>query len=110
MYPAKKLPIFDMETWLKDNRIKLQFYRKAMSSRAMVTARSAFTIRNTMVILLAEGDRRFRSCSPDLPWQTMAWFLTDLAIQVMDCGHSQSFRDIVIIRVVAQYTDSLPGT
>ena len=78
-----------------------------MSSRAVVMARSAFTTRNTMVILLAEGDRRLRSCSPDLPWQTKAWFLTDLGIQMMDCGHSQSFRDIAITRVVAKYTDSL---
>ena len=63
--------------------------------------------RNTMVILLAEGDRRLRSCSPDLPWETKAWFLTDLSIQMMDCGHSQSFRDVIISRVVARYTDSL---
>ena len=106
-HPGKKLPILDMETWVEDSSIKFQFFRKPMSSRAVVMARSAFTTRNTMVILLAEGDRRRKSCSPDLPWETKAWFLTDLSIHMMDCGHSQSFRDIVISRVVAKYLDSL---
>ena len=56
-----------MDTWIEDSSIKFQFFRKPMSSRAVVMARSAFTTRNTMVILLAEGDRRLKSCSPDLP-------------------------------------------
>ena len=53
-HPSKKLPILDMETWVEDNNIKFQFYRKPMSSRAVVMARFAFTTRNTMVILLSD--------------------------------------------------------
>ena len=66
-----------METWDEDSSIMFQFFRKPMSSRAVVMA---FTTRNTMVILLAAGGRRLRSCSPDLPLKTKARFLTDLSI------------------------------
>ena len=30
-----------------------------------------------------------------------------ICIQMMDCCYSQSFRDVVITRIVARYTDSL---
>ena len=75
-----------------------QFYRKPLTRRAVVMARSAFTTRSTMNMLMAEGD---------LGWGRKAWFLTDLSIQMMDCGQSANFKDVVISRVVARYHDSL---
>ena len=60
-----------------------------------------------MNIMMAEGDRRLRCCHPDLEWKKKAWFLTDFSIQMMDCGHSAKFRDVVVSRVVARYQESL---
>ena len=56
---------------------------------------------------MAEGDRRLRCCHPNLGWGRKAWFLTALSIQMMDCGHSANFRDVVVSRVVARYQESL---
>ena len=102
-----KLPILDMEVWVEDNQIMFWFYQKPMASRALVSPRSAITTRETKNILLEEGSRRLRCCSPGLPWSTKAAILTSFAIQMMDSGHKEGFRDIVISRVVAKYTNSL---
>ena len=78
-----------------------------MASRAVIMSRSAFTTRDIINNIMAEGDRRLRCCSPELSWHTKAGFLTDLNIQLMNCGHSQDFRDMVPNKMVARYQDSL---
>ena len=57
--------------------------------------------------MLEEGSRRLKCCSPCLPWATKAAILTDFAIQMMDSGHKEGFRDMIISRVVAKYINSL---
>ena len=96
-----------LETWVKKNTILHQFYRKPMASRAVVLIRSAFTTKDILNIIMAEGDRRLSCSSLQLSWRTQTGLLTDLNIQLMDCGQSPDFRDMVISRIVARYQDSL---
>ena len=58
-------------------------------------------------ILLEEGSRRMRNCHPCLPWDTKVAFLNSLCISMAEAGHSESFRAMVISRVVAKYSKSL---
>jgi hypothetical protein len=106
-HASQKLPILDMEVWPEDGQLLFQFYRKPMSSRALIMPRSAITTRETRNILLEEGNRRLRCCAPSLPWATKAAFLTGFAIDMMDSGHAEDFRDMIVSRVVARYQDSL---
>ena len=73
----------------------------------MVMPRSAITNRETKNILLEEGSRRLRCCAPSLPWSTKVSILTIFSIQMMDSGHKEAFRDMIISRVVAKYLNSL---
>lgn len=96
-----------MQVWVEGGQILSLFYPKPMASRALVSPRSAITTRETKNILLEEGSRRLKCCSPSIPWATKAAILTDFAIQMMDSGHKEDFRDMIISRVVAKYTNSL---
>ena len=102
-----KLPILDMKVWVEESQVLFLFYQKPMASRALVSPRSAITTRETKNILLEEGSRRLRACSPSLPWVTKAAILTNFAIQMMDSGHKLGFRDMIVSRVVAKYLHSL---
>ena len=102
-----KLPILDMMVWVENSQVMFTFYQKPMASRALVSPRSSITTRETKNILLEEGSRRLRACSPSLPWATKAAVLTNFSIQMMDSGHKEGFRDMVISRVVAKYLNSL---
>ena len=61
-HPSGKLPILDLEVWIHNGKILYSFYKKPMSSRLVVQARTAFSTQKKMNILLEEGQRRLRNC------------------------------------------------
>ena len=106
-HPNRKLPILDMEMWWQDNTLMYQHYTKPMASRAVIMARSAFPTSTKRNILVEEGMRRLRNCSPSLPWSMKAEFLNNLCISMLEAGHSESFRVTVITRVIGKYEANL---
>ena len=78
-----------------------------MASRSVVMARSAFSSSTKRNILVEEGMRILRNCSPTLRWETKAKFLTKLSISMMEAGHSEKFRTTVFGRVVRKYEVNL---
>ena len=68
-HESGRLPILDMVMWMENNTISHQHYAKPMASRAVVMAKSAFPASTKKNILLKEGSRRLRNCSPKLPWE-----------------------------------------
>ena len=70
-HTSRKLPILDMQVWvqLQSNVIYHEHYTKPMSSQAVVMANSAFPPNMKKNIVLEEGSRRLRNCSPSLPWE-----------------------------------------
>ena len=103
----KKLPILDMEMWMEKEKIIHQFYAKPMTSKSVISARSAFTLKEKKNILLEEGSRRLRNCQPVLPWSKKAAYLTDLNLAMRKAGHGQDFRAMITVRTVAKYCNSL---
>ena len=70
-----KRPILDLAKCVKNGQIIYKFYKKSMASRKLVQARSAFSNCMKRSILLEEGLRRLRNCSPNLPWNNKVTFL-----------------------------------
>ena len=62
-------------------------FRKPMASRAVVAARSAFTLREQKNILLREGIRMVRNCHPGLSWEEKRKFLSDFNLSMLEAGH-----------------------
>jgi hypothetical protein len=102
-----RLPVLDMEFWVESDLIYHQFYKKPMASRKVTLARSAFSTAQKRSILVQEGLRRLSNYSPDLPWSLKVQSLNHLSIDMMDCGHSESFRRTIMGRVVGKYMKNL---
>ena len=102
-HPTGRLPILDLEVWMVNNRVRHQFYRKPMASRKLVQARSAFSTSKKRSILLEDGMRRLRNCSPELSWTVKAKFLNRFSSDLRCSGHTTSFRRTVLNRVLNKY-------
>ena len=102
-HSSGKLPILDLDVWVSQGKINHRFYKKPMSSRMVFQARSAFSTQKKMSILLEEGQRRLRNCSPELDWEEKVIFLNRFSSDLKWSGHSVFFRRIVLKRVIMKY-------
>ena len=106
-HPSGRLAILDLEVWIENRRIHHQFYKKPMASRKLVQAKSAFSTSKKRAILMEEGMRRLRNCSPNLAWDRKVYFLNKFSSDLRYSGHTVSFRSTVLTRVVARYETEL---
>ena len=110
-YPSNhtsgKLPILDMVMWVQDSIIFHEHYSKPMASRAVVMAKSAFPAGTKKNILLEEGSRRMRNCSPELPRENKVQHLNSFCVAMSQAGHTEQYRTMIITRVLARYQNSL---
>ena len=106
-HQSGKMPILDLEVSIENGRIIHQFYKKTMASRKVVDAKSAFPSAKKRSILVEEGLRRLRNCSPELDWSVKACFLNKFASDMSYSGHQEFFRKTIIRQVVAKYETHL---
>ena len=99
----RRLPILDLEVWIEDNVILHSFYKKEVSTKSVIMARSALPAANKRAILISEGVRRLMNCSRDLSNDEKAAHLSDFNQAMAQCGHSESFRGVVTARAIGKY-------
>jgi hypothetical protein len=92
---------------MEGSQIRHQFYKKPMASRKLVQAKSAFSTGKKRSILLEEGMSRLRNCSPELSWSRKAVFLNRFSSDLINSGHTASFRRTVLNRIVKRYQAEL---
>ena len=102
-HPSGKLPILDLEVWPEGDNIMHQFYKKPVANRKIIQAKSAFSVAKKRSILLEEGRRRLRNCSPLLSWKEKAKFLNQFSSDMRYSGHSPSFRCTILKKVIERY-------
>ena len=105
-HPSGKLPILDLEVWIEDGEVRHHFYKKRMANRKLVQAKSAFSVAKRS-ILVEEGMRRLRNCSPELSWAEKISFLNRFSSDMRYSGHGESFRLTVLKRVIGRYQAEL---
>ena len=106
-HPSVKHPILDLEVWVEAGQIRHQFFKKSMANRKVVQAKSAFSTGVKRSILVEEGMRRLRNCSTELNWPRKFKFLNTFSSDLRYSGHSESFRQTVLKRVVGRYKAEL---
>ena len=106
-HPSGRLPILDLGVWIENGRIYHQFFKKPMASRKLVQAGSAFSTAKKRSILLEEGMRRVRNCSPELSWSEKIPFLNRFSSDMRFSGHTTSFRSTILSRVLLRYEKEL---
>ena len=63
------LPILDTKIRIVNGQVVHHHYTKSMSSLEVVLNRSSMSLGSKMSILVQEGCRIVRNCSPDLQWE-----------------------------------------
>ena len=106
-HPSGRIPILDLEVWVQGKQIYHCFYKKPMASRKVVCAKSALPTSVKRSILLEEGKRRLKNCSPELAWNEKVLQLNRMSSDMKHSGHTQNFRNLILRRIVANYTKSL---
>ena len=107
-HPNGKLPILDLEVWVEAGaKVMHCFYKKLMSTKMVVLARSALPASSKRSILIAEALRRLLNCHPDLQQEQKAAYLTEFSVRMSECGHDQHFREVVLKRAVEKYSSIL---
>ena len=72
-----------------------------------ILARSAMSMGSKIIILVAEGSRRLRSSSLELPWETRIEHLNRLSVSMKWAGYNQEVRSTVVTRVLARYDQNI---
>ena len=93
--------------WIEGGLIKHDHYSKPMASKEVILARSLMSNSMKRDILVQEGGRRLRNCSPSLPWDQKARHVTDLMVSMMKAGHRETFRETVVMRILARYDNNV---
>ena len=110
-YTDKRLPILDLKVWVAESdtqtTIMHDFYKKPMASRATLRASTAFPTSQLRAIFVEEVLRRLRNCSPEASWEDRGKHLTDFALCLKSCGHSEHFRQVVFQKAVARFEKEL---
>ena len=89
-HPDGEIPIVDLKVWIDgDNHIHHEFYAKPMSYKGLVWASSGLSRNIKKNIIINEGLRRLRNCSPSDSWSDKVKFLTEFNMYLKQGGHSE---------------------
>ena len=110
-YTDGKLPILDLKVWIEKTeeevKIKHEFYKKPMASRYTLREGTAYPKSKLRAVMIEEVMRRLRNCSPEMSWEKKGIFLSELAEEMMNSGHNETFRKEIMERAITKYKKEL---
>jgi len=108
-HPGAKLPILDMQVWLRDDGVLLyQHYEKPVSSKQVLSVRSAHSSQGKRAVHINEIVRRMLNCSPQLSWaEAVVPILEEYMRRMSKAGYSESYRHDVLTSAVNIYEKKL---
>ena len=91
-----------MEVWLQDDGVLLyQHYEKPVSSKQVISVRSAHSSQGKRAVHINEIVRRMVNCSPLLSWsQVVVTILEDYMKRMSRAGYSEFYRHDVLTSAV----------
>ena len=105
----KKLPILDMKVYLdKDGYIVYEHYEKEVSSKLVISERSAHSTSGKRSVHVSEMIRRMLNTSRRLEWNTFtAPVLQNYMERMMAAGYRENYRLGILKAALAIYDDKL---
>ena len=99
-YPSKhadgKVPMLNVKMWMEEiggRRLLLyEHYEKEMSTKAVIHATSAISMKTKRTVLTQEALRILLHCSRFLPWETVLHHMNKLMMKIQYSGYDQKFR------------------
>ena len=101
------LPILDTQMAVREGQFIFKHYNKPMASVELTLERASMSMSSKLNILTAEGCRRLRNCSLQIPWKEQVQCMNRLMISMMWGGYTPKVREIVARRVLAKHTNNL---
>ena len=116
-YPSQhgdgKLPVLDLKMWVEENEknreqrgyqvVMHEFYAKEVSSKSVVSAKSALSWGSKRTILTQEVLRILLNCSPKLPWEVVVSHVNNMMLRLQYSGYNQKFRTRVVVSAMKAY-------
>ena len=102
------MPILHLKVWLKQGDAKKvlhEFYRKEVSTKAVVHARAAVAWSVKRTTLTQELLRIMLRCSPELEWKQVTPHLNDCMKRMQYSGYDQRFRSEVLRSALKGYRE-----
>ena len=98
-----KLPILDMKCWLDSKGTAYyQHYEKPVSSKLVISSRSAHAKGCTRSVHVSELERRISNTSKNLDWdEYVAPVLTDYMTRMKAAGYNENYRKHVLLNALA---------
>ena len=78
-----------------------------MANVELTLERASMSMAAKLNILTAEGCRRLRNCSLEIPWNNQVEYLNRLMISMMWGGYTQKVREVVARRILAKHTNNI---
>ena len=107
-YPSRHgdnlMPILDLKVWIarknvimngKDctvNVVLHEFYAKEVSSKMMLSSRSALPMKVKRTVLTQEVLRVLLNCNPEIPWEQTVGHVNNMMRRMQYSGYSKGFR------------------
>ena len=99
---TKCIPILDTQMEVVDGQIIHHHFSKPMASLEITHSRSAMSKSAKLSILVQEGIRRIRNCSPTLPWEEPKMLLNKPMVQMLWAEYTTTDRETVVRRILSR--------
>ena len=98
------MPILDLKVWIARkivimngqdctvNVVLHEFYTKEVSSKMMLSSRSALPMKVKRTVLTQEVLRVLLNCNPEIPWEQMVGHVNNMMRRMQYSGYSKGFR------------------
>ena len=87
-----------------NNTIWFQHYEKPVATKKVLHSDSALAWSTKRNVAVEECVRRLRNCSPNLPWDEKAAFLSEYMGRLKQAGYSQSYSIGVVRQAMARFS------
>ena len=91
-----RMPILDLKVWVdkteERSKIMHEHYSKDVSSKMVISAKSALSMNTKRTVLTQEALRVLLNCSRDLPWENKLKHLDQLSLRMQFSGYTKEFR------------------
>ena len=104
-HPGGKLPILDMQCWLREDGVLLyEHFEKPVSSKQVISVRSAHSSQGKRAVHINEIVRRLLNCSPLLSWaEAVVPILEEYMRRMSKAGYSEAYRHDVLTSAINIY-------
>ena len=87
----------------EDNTIVYEHYETPVATKKVLNSKSALAWGTKRNVAIEECVRRLQNCSPNLPWEVKAAFLSEYMGRLKQAGYNERFRVGVLNQALARF-------